>query len=110
MILVRRGFNFLLFALVAAALWLVLAHPDWIVAGPPTVQAWSVEETECPAGSYEIGRSDKDMPICKKEPTGCPYGDSIPLGPDCDKHAPAPVVYNEANQTDETDPVPSFGK
>lgn len=26
--------------------------------------------------------------ICKAAPTGCPYGDSIPLGPDCDKHAP----------------------
>lgn len=26
--------------------------------------------------------------ICKAAPTGCPYGDSIALGPDCDKHAP----------------------
>lgn len=26
--------------------------------------------------------------ICKASPTGCPYGDSIPLGPQCDKHAP----------------------
>lgn len=46
----------------------------------------------CPAGSYDIGISDKTgAPICKLEPTGCPYGDSIPLGPDCDKHAPQPI-------------------
>jgi len=43
----------------------------------------------CHEGSYEIGRKeDGGDPICKLEPTGCPYGDSIPLGPDCDKHAP----------------------
>jgi hypothetical protein len=42
----------------------------------------------CPAGSYNIGESKDGQVICKLEPTGCPYGDSIPLGPDCDKHAP----------------------
>lgn len=47
------------------------------------------EPEKCPAGSYEIGYIDEDRkePICKLEPTGCPYGDSIPLGPQCDKHA-----------------------
>lgn len=30
--------------------------------------------------------------ICKAAPTGCPYGDSIPLGAECDKHAPQPSV------------------
>lgn len=34
----------------------------------------------CPAGSYSIGDG-----ICKQQPTGCAYGDSIPLGPECDK-------------------------
>lgn len=43
-------------------------------------------ESRCPAGSYEIGEKDGQA-ICKLEPTGCPYGDSIPLGPECDKHA-----------------------
>lgn len=43
----------------------------------------------CPEGSYEIGRKeDNGDPICKLNPTGCPYGDSIPLGPECDKHKP----------------------
>lgn len=26
--------------------------------------------------------------ICKLAPTGCPYGDSVPLGAECDKLAP----------------------
>lgn len=48
------------------------------------------QSNPCPAGSYNIGTKDGINPICKLEPTGCPYGDSIPLGPDCDKHAPQP--------------------
>jgi hypothetical protein len=44
---------------------------------------------KCPAGSYLVGFKSKDAGyICKLEPTGCPYGDSIPLGPNCDKHQP----------------------
>lgn len=48
------------------------------------------EPSTCPKGSYSIGK-DKDgvHEICKLEPTGCPYGDSIPLGPECDKFKPA---------------------
>lgn len=34
------------------------------------------EVTICPNGSYPI---DMGEIICKVEPTGCPYGDSIPL-------------------------------
>jgi len=41
----------------------------------------------CPAGSYDIGISKDGSPICKLEPTGCPYGDSIPMDM-CDKFAP----------------------
>lgn len=44
---------------------------------------------QCPAGSYEIDRDDNGKPICKAEPTGCPYGDSIPMS-QCDKYAPKP--------------------
>lgn len=34
---------------------------------------------ECAPGSYSIGDG-----ICKQEPTGCPYGDSIPIdSPKC---------------------------
>lgn len=38
----------------------------------------------CPAGSYDIGISKDGSPLCKLEPTGCPYGDSIPMDM-CDK-------------------------
>lgn len=36
---------------------------------------------ECPAGQYPIGDG-----TCKAEPTGCPYGDSIPMD-ECEKYA-----------------------
>lgn len=41
----------------------------------------------CPEGSYLIDYDENGQPICKAEPTGCPYGDSIPMS-ECDKHAP----------------------
>ena len=52
----------------------------------------------CPAGSYLIGYKDEEntQPLCKLEPTGCPYGDSIPLGPECDKHAPGTAEKQQA--------------
>ncbi len=40
---------------------------------------------KCPAGSYAIGKEENGDEICHLEPTGCPYGDSIPLGDLCDK-------------------------
>ena len=43
---------------------------------------------KCPTGSYEIGREHDGAAICHLEPTGCPYGDSIPL--DSPKCAPSP--------------------
>ncbi len=46
---------------------------------------------KCPPGSYSIGVDDKTgAAICKLEPTGCPYGDSIPMDM-CDKFKPAPT-------------------
>ena len=56
------------------------------IMGRLTTNAQEVQT--CPDGSYDIGASKDDELICKLEPTGCPYGDSIPLGPECDKHAP----------------------
>ncbi len=45
---------------------------------------------KCPNGSYPIGYDDETgAAICKKEPTGCPYGDSIPMDM-CDKFKPQP--------------------
>ena len=48
------------------------------------------QSNPCPAGSYNIGTKDGITPICKLEPTGCPYGDSIPMDM-CDKFAPQPA-------------------
>lgn len=35
----------------------------------------TIDEKVCSDGTYNIGT--KKEPICKKEPTGCPYGDSL---------------------------------
>lgn len=48
----------------------------------------------CPPGSYNIGTKDGINPICKLEPTGCPYGDSIPMDM-CDKFKPAEPVQEQ---------------
>lgn len=52
------------------------------------VKHTSATQNDCPAGSYEL-----EEHICKQEPTGCPYGDSISLD-DCEKFGPVeiPVV------------------
>lgn len=47
--------------------------------------AQTSEQQECPEGSYNIGTSEE--PICKNEPTGCQYGDAIPMDV-CHKYAP----------------------
>lgn len=56
----------------------------------------------CPSGSYEIGRSDNGYAICKNQPTGCPYGDSIPL--DSPKCAPNTAEEVEAAKQAATPP------
>jgi len=47
---------------------------------------------DCPAGTRLVGyeNDDKQKPVCKGEPTGCPYGDQIPV--DSPKCAPAVVT------------------
>ncbi len=42
----------------------------------------------CPEGSYPIGDG-----VCKAEPTGCPFGDSVPM----DKCAPPPDIECNAD-------------
>lgn len=46
-------------------------------------------EFSCPEGSYQIGED-----VCKAEPTGCPYGDSIPI--DSEKCVPTTKEEIEA--------------
>ncbi len=73
-------------ALLAAMLFVLvmLAEVGKTQSEPVSVP----QHSKCPAGSYDIDITKDGNPICKLEPTGCPYGDSIPLGPDCDKHDP----------------------
>lgn len=56
----------------------------------PNIQPVSANENSfCPEGNYFIDFKDDDQsqPICKLIPTGCPYGDSIPMDV-CDKFKP----------------------
>lgn len=57
---------------------------------------------KCPAGSYEIGiEKETGQAICKLEPTGCPYGDSIPLdSPKCAPPADPATAYAPWNPND----------
>lgn len=48
----------------------------------------SAEQLEpCPAGTTDTGLVKNGVRLCKIDPTGCPYGDSIPIE-DCDKYEP----------------------
>ncbi len=64
-------------------------------------------KVDCPTGTTLIDYKDpntKQDPICKGNPTGCPYGDSIPVdSPKC--VAPDDVE----NTTDEYVPTPDGG-
>lgn len=57
-----------------------------------------VPKKDCPAGTYVIGYEDEEFqkPICKGEPTGCPYGENTPIdSPKCAPpvtEIPEPVV------------------
>ncbi len=75
---------------IIVGLLIGLIAAELVKPNPQPANAQQSAQT-CPAGSYLIGYKDdaNTQPICKLEPTGCPYGDSIPLGPECDKHAPA---------------------
>lgn len=73
--------------LIATLISMVLGGAGGFAATYVTqVKANSDGSDGCPAGSYNIGISKDDKPLCKLEPTGCPYGDSIPL--DSSKCAP----------------------
>lgn len=50
----------------------------------------AAQSAPCSGPGQFVRGEDKETgePICGTV-TGCPYGDSIPLGPECDKHAPA---------------------
>lgn len=83
-------------AIVLLCLWITFYRSDWMVVGRPKIHNWAVYPNGCPAGTDEIGHDDSGSLICKQQPTGCPYGDNIPV--DSIKCAPdKDSVYN-ANQ------------
>ena len=56
---------------------------------------------KCPTGSYSMGYGQDGQLICRLEPTGCPYADSVPLGAECDKLAPEQASITPEVSTDE---------
>jgi len=68
-------------------------------------------QATCPAGSYNIGITKDGSPLCKLEPTGCPYGDSIPMDM-CDKFKPQvePVQPVQQPAIEPADPAECGGK
>jgi hypothetical protein len=50
---------------------------------------------KCADPTWTLQGYDKETgaAICVPPPTGCPYADRVPLGPECDKLAPQPAVY-----------------
>lgn len=66
-------------------------------APQPVLASASDKEDEDCTGLETEGRCADKCPVgyfmrggCVRV-TGCPYGDSIPLGPECDKHAPQEI-------------------
>jgi len=41
-------------------------------------EAWA-DESLCPDGTTYVTSDKNGEPLCKINPTGCPYGDSIPM-------------------------------
>lgn len=58
----------------------------------------------CPTGSYAIGEENGTL-ICKAEPTGCPYGENIPL--DSPKCVAPKVETTETNTNPQVTPITS---
>jgi hypothetical protein len=111
--IIKKTFNVGLIAALVVMGYVSIFHSDWVVAGIPKVSAQSISsdkaDPEC-TGHETAGRCADKCPnetdtllgydqetgaaVCKSAPTGCPYGDSIPMD-ECDKFAPQPAVYND---------------
>lgn len=53
-------------------------------------------QPQCPTGSYFIGVGPDGLVACHLNPTGCPYGDSIPMDQCVDKSSKVPVTNTPA--------------
>lgn len=66
---------------------------------------------KCPDGQYLQGY-DKDTgaAVCSDPPTGCPYAERVPLGPECDKLAPQSANSDNlpTQSTQDSNSDPSF--
>lgn len=82
------------YALLAIAALMYYLYTNVNAAKPPT---------NCPSGSYQIAVDDQGNPVCKQDPTGCPYGDSIPMDM-CAKFGPV----DEGPQTSPSGITPEF--
>ena len=72
-----------------------------------SIEATATPQT-CPKGSYDIGINKDGSPLCKLEPTGCPYGDSIPMDM-CAKFEPQTLPATTPEPI-EPEPVEMVGK
>jgi len=86
---------------IALGLVLVLSGVSFQTISKTLAEPVNEAQAGCPAGTYNMG-SDKDGEyLCKLQPTGCPYGDSIPL--DSPKCAPP----ENPNAYDRWEPAPT---
>lgn len=88
-------------------LLILIAFALLFLALPKAGAVYNYRETyrpiTCPEGTYLIDYLDGDKmqePICKGEPTGCPYGDSIPVD------SPKCVAPEEKDVVESTTPTP----
>lgn len=75
---------------------------DTLLGYDQTTGAAICKHGTCPAPSFERGFDKETGQVICGTVTGCPYGDSIPLGTECDKAA-----ANQANISPAEDPTPS---
>lgn len=65
-----------------------------LIIGILSIGIIGAEPKKCPEGTYDIGISKTDEPLCKIIPTGCHYGDSIPMEK-CYEVKEVPVAQTE---------------
>ena len=95
--------------LATAAAFLMVAVPASGTSDKNPAECTGLETSghcvdKCPPTYHLQGYTDAGLAICSAPPTGCPYGDHVPLGADCDKLAPqSPAAAPEAElQTQES--------
>ena len=83
--------------LALAAAFLMVAVPATGASDKNPAECTGLETSgscidKCSPTYHLQGYTDAGLAICSAPPTGCPYGDHVPLGADCDKLAPKPAA------------------